>query len=125
MESRSSYISSHSSQERSSSRSSSGLFARRLALGLVDLEHRVLEHLDLDELLEVGDGHREDAQPLVDLGREGDLVAQLRALREFHSASPRGARPGVGGRRRCKKYTTVTAPSNRAATCGDCCGRRC
>ena len=51
-----------------------------LGLDLVDLEDGVLEHLDLDELLEVGDGHRKDVEPLIDLGRQRDLLPQFRTL---------------------------------------------
>ena len=56
------------------------LTLERLGLGLVDLEHGVLEHLDFDELLEVGDGHGQNVETLIDLRRQGDLVPELRAM---------------------------------------------
>ena len=95
--SRSSYWSSHSSQAALLLGRGLGalLLATRLGvlLELLDLQRRVLEQLGLHHELQLGDGHREDAQPLVDLGRQRHLAAALPAADRAPSTPPLRAAP--------------------------------
>jgi hypothetical protein len=88
-ESSSSYRSSHSSHARSSSAESARSSSASAGPSSGQLEYGVLEEFGLDQHLELRDRHREDAQPLIDLGRERDLLPEFRSLAEFHTGPPR------------------------------------